>query len=188
SSNEIYIAGNQIIAKCDSSSCTPQATPPGLMDGIYMTGSDQGWAVGQDGSIWHDVGGTWSSVTSPTTLPLYFVTMDSPTHGWAGGGNTSPSNQTVLLEYNGTNWNDVTARLPQGAPVLYSLALDSTGQTGWASGYKDFSAPQSNAFMRFDHGTWTVDTTSPAISVFNVKLDSNGQAVAIAGEIGGSVG
>ncbi len=154
-----------------------------------MTGSDQGWAVGQDGSIWQDVGGTWSSVTSPTTLPLYFVTMDSPSHGWAGGGTSSPGFQTVLLEYNGTSWVDRTSTLPTGAPVLYSLALDPGGATGWASGYRDFSNQQSNAFMRYSNNTWTIDHTSPAGSVFSVKLDSNGQAVAIAGEIvGGGVG
>jgi hypothetical protein len=189
SSNEVYIVGDHVIARCGTTSCMQVATPTAVLVGLYMTGSDQGWAVGQDGSIWHDVGGTWSSVTSPTTLPLFFVTMDSPSHGWAGGGTSSPGFQTVLLEYNGTQWVDRTSTLPTGAPVLYSLALDPGGLTGWAAGYRDFSNQSSNAFMRYANHTWTVDHTSTAGSVFNVQLDSNGQAVAIAGEIvGGGVG
>jgi predicted secreted protein with PEFG-CTERM motif len=63
-----------------------------------MVSADDGWAVGDYGTVIRWNGTAWSYVASPTTLPLYSVYMVSADDGWAVGyGGT-------IIRWNGTAW------------------------------------------------------------------------------------
>ncbi len=52
---------------------------------VFMMGADDGWVVGEAGTIIRWDGNDWSTVTSPTTEKLKSVFMVSDTDGWAVG-------------------------------------------------------------------------------------------------------
>jgi len=64
--------------------------------GIAMVSTNEGWAVGSDGLIVHDLGGAWTQVSSPTDQTLESIAMLSPTEGWAVG-----DQGTILHYFNG---------------------------------------------------------------------------------------
>ena len=56
--------------------------------GIWSAASDDVWAVGHAGSIWHYDGSAWASHGSPTTQPLYAIAGSAVTgEAWAVGNN-----------------------------------------------------------------------------------------------------
>jgi photosystem II stability/assembly factor-like uncharacterized protein len=50
-----------------------------------MLSANEGWVVGDSGTILHWDGNTWSQVSSPVTQTLKSVTMISANEGWAVG-------------------------------------------------------------------------------------------------------
>jgi len=63
-----------------------------------MVSADDGWAVGEGGTIIRWNGTEWSLVTSPTTLPLYSLFMVSEDEGWAVG------EDGTIIQWTGTEW------------------------------------------------------------------------------------
>ncbi len=63
-----------------------------------MVGADDGWIVGDSGTILRWNGAEWSTVTSPTTKWLYSVSLVSPDDGWAVGANGA------IIRWTGTAW------------------------------------------------------------------------------------
>ena len=55
------------------------------LNSVSMTSKQNGWAVGQNGSILHWDGNHWSITQSPTTLNLNAVQFLSANDGWAAG-------------------------------------------------------------------------------------------------------
>jgi len=83
---------------------------------VYMVSADDGWAVGEDGTIIRWDGTDWSTVTSPTMASLWSVFMVSSSDGWA------VSEGGTILQWTGTEWipEFPTAIL---MPLLISLTL-----------------------------------------------------------------
>jgi len=52
---------------------------------VQMTEQDDGWIVGENGTIWRYNGKQWTAVTSPTTHTLYSLSMVSRIWIWAVG-------------------------------------------------------------------------------------------------------
>lgn len=73
----------------------PNSSGPSL-NGIAMVSASEGWAIGSDGLIVHDLGGAWTQVSSPTDQTLESIAMVSPTEGWAVG-----DQGTILHYFNG---------------------------------------------------------------------------------------
>ncbi len=67
--------------------------------GIAMASASEGWAIGSNGLIVHDLNGTWTQVTSPTGQTLRSIAMVSPTEGWAIG------EQGTILHYSNGAWS-----------------------------------------------------------------------------------
>ena len=68
---------------------------------VALSGSNEGWAVGNKGTILRLSGGTWSEFSSPTWKDLYAVALSAPNDGWAVG-----STGTVLRLRGGT-WSAI---------------------------------------------------------------------------------
>ena len=82
----------------ETSFADPLAGPGSSLYGIAMVSASEGWAVGSDGLIVHDLGGTWTRVSSPTSQTLEGIAMVSPTEGWAVG------DQGTVLHYSDGTW------------------------------------------------------------------------------------
>lgn len=64
---------------------------------------EEGWAVGGSNSLYHDVDGKWSKVTSPVSYPLYAVAaLPSSSDAWAVGL------AGALLRYHDGRWQQET--------------------------------------------------------------------------------
>ncbi len=168
--------GGGVILHWDGSQWTTVATPPTPIRGLAMVGSGEGWAVGDIGIIWHDSGGTWAQVSSPTGTTLDSVAMDSPQHGWAvGGGLIGDSIQPVLLEYTGGQWVDRTAALPAGAPALAAVAVANGGAIGWAVGNSNGSGP----VLQLNDGVWSVAAAPAVADLHAIAPEALGEAWAV---------
>jgi hypothetical protein len=101
------------------------------------------WAVGDGGTIIRWNGSRWSTVGGVTTMNLYSVVMADTYDGWAVGGSASTG---VILRWNGTwsIWNKINFGNNINATdsinaTLYSVTVDSTGNSGWAVGANGIS-------------------------------------------------
>jgi photosystem II stability/assembly factor-like uncharacterized protein len=165
-----YAVGVEAILKWDGTSWLRVATPPAPLRGVYMLGSGEGWAVGEDGAIWNASGGTWSSVASPTMGDLSAIAMDSSSHGWAVGSATVPEGVVpVLLEYTGGNWVDRSSTLPPNSPLLRDIVLAPDGATGWAVGM----GWNGGGVLRLSGGVWMEDHGD---SMYSISLEALGEA------------
>ena len=73
----------------------PQGNP---LNGGWFADADNGWFVGNDGTIMHtpDGGVSWDGQTSPTTFHLTSVCFPDALHGWAVGNYHSDLRWTYL--------------------------------------------------------------------------------------------
>jgi hypothetical protein len=143
------------------------------MRGLAMTGSGEGWAVGDQGEIWRAQGGAWSHVASNTLINLRAVAMDSPGHGWAVGGY---NNRPGLLEYSG-NWEDRSNLLPPSSPYsgLSAIALAPGGGEGWAVSGPN-GDPSTAWIFHLHAGMWTQDAQINRTWLASVAIDALGEA------------
>ncbi|MEM2619272.1 MAG: hypothetical protein QW356_07315 [Candidatus Hadarchaeales archaeon] len=89
---------------------------------IDMISKDEGWAVGDNGTILHWNGQEWSPVPSPTSEALIGIDMISKNEGWAVGDNGT------ILHWNGQEWSPVPS--PTSSPIMDIEMLSSS--EGWA--------------------------------------------------------
>src|SRR5205085_4125050 len=102
---------------------------------VQFIDKDEGWAVGDDGVIWHSVNGgaAWERQKSGTRASLRAVHFQTPYTGWAVGRLDQPGGSVgVMLKTTdgGLTWNEV------GVNVLPGLhAVRFTGeQNGFVCG------------------------------------------------------
>src|SRR5512138_997799 len=71
--------------------------------------STDAWAVGDDGTILaysNSTGtGTWTKMTSPTSVSLYGLQMINANTAWAVGGS---GNNGAIIALNGSTWSNFT--------------------------------------------------------------------------------
>jgi photosystem II stability/assembly factor-like uncharacterized protein len=70
---------------------------------VAFPSADEGWAVGDDGTIIHYDGKVWSQVISPVTSALYGVEFITPNDGWAVG------HAGGIVHYDGSRWTKVAS-------------------------------------------------------------------------------
>jgi len=105
------------------------------VNSVYMVNSNNAWAAGELGSIWHWNGTQWS-LNANVSGPMYVfdsVFMTSATDGWAVGwwGTLIPQNATtVTLHWDGTQWTYVGGPLLIGLNSVYMVSSND----GWAVG------------------------------------------------------
>jgi hypothetical protein len=155
--NNVYAVGSNAIAHWDGETWSRVALPMTTLRGISMTSPGEGWAVGDSGSIWHSVGGQWSSVSTGITRTLTAVAMDSPSHGWAVGGDLSQQYSSVpaLIEYTGGVWVDRSATLPPNVGNLEDIVLAPGGNEGWAVG--QHLSNGEYPIIHLINGVWSIE-------------------------------
>ena len=151
------------------------------LNGVFMVGPNEGWAVGDNATILHYVvtggSGSWSSVMVSGTPGLSQVAnltsifLLSPTSGWAVGGiqnAESPSAGPVIIYWDGIKWTPVaTPSIPGGVQnhvTGLQALLKSVFMTGpndaWAVGTPgDLVA----TLFHWDGVAWNHINTSPAL-------------------------
>jgi len=115
------------------------------LNDVSMVDANEGWIVGEEGTILHYTGGSWQLVASGlTTEDLVSVAAVSSTEAWAVGGNGT------ILHYTGGAWQTFTPS--PTANTLRSVAMVSQGE-GWAVG-------NEGTILRYTDGTWQ-EVSSP---------------------------
>ena len=180
SATEGYAVGDGGVLRWDGTMWT-QASSSVPLNGLHMIASGEGWAVGPNGTIMRASGGTWALVSAPTNQDLLAVAMDSPTHGWAVGGDYPDG--VVLLEYTGGRWVNRTTGLPPGSPVYLSdIWVAAGGRSGWIGGWRRPGMGQS-ALLRLSAGAWTVATGITASYVERLAPEALDEMMALGCEV-----
>ena len=55
------------------------------LENVRMLSANDGWIVGDQGTILHYDGKAWQTVSSPSSTEWYSVSFSSPNDGWASG-------------------------------------------------------------------------------------------------------
>ena len=114
-----------------------------VLNGIYFTDENNGWAVGNTETILHYNGTSWTDESPGLTLEnlrdVYFIDDND---GWAVG------NGETILHYNGTSWTDESPGLTGDSENLYGVYFVDSNN-GWAVGY-------DQTILHYDGTGWTV--------------------------------
>jgi hypothetical protein len=164
-------AGPSAAAGCGGS------LPGASLSGVAATSSSGAWAVGYypNGSADQTLierwdGSAWCQVTSPDPggsardNALSAVTATSSSNAWAVGYyvNSAQVEQTLVLHWNGTSWNQVASPDP-GTSSRYNALSGVTAtwrSNAWAVGYYVNSAHVAQTLALHWNGTaWSVTAT-----------------------------
>jgi len=100
------------------------------LNGVWMTATNNGWAVGAQGRAVFWDGLQWKEVSTPYSgvlaVTLYSVACLSASRCLSVGTNGPAA---VLLQWDGTAWVDRSALVPAGTTELFGLHIQSDGLT-----------------------------------------------------------
>lgn len=103
------------------------------LNGLVILSPNNGWAVGNAGTILHYDGSSWNQIPSGTTADLYGISFGppsapNPNAGFAVGGSAGSA---TALAWSGVAWSTATSGLSPSAGKLTSVFLVSSTE-GWA--------------------------------------------------------
>ena len=110
------------------------------LSGIWGSGPDSVWAVGQKSVLFYN-GASWSAPTTPSTEWLLSVHGIDATHVWAVG-----QNGTILF-WNGTAWVKQISTTTADLQAVYAIAANDV----WVAGY-------DGVLLHFTGTTWVGQT------------------------------
>jgi cyclophilin family peptidyl-prolyl cis-trans isomerase/photosystem II stability/assembly factor-like uncharacterized protein len=122
-----------------------------------MVTSEEGWAVGDDGTVLHFVDGLWQSMASPTGNSLWAVDMVGRDDGWIVG------QEGLLLRWQGVEWSPVESPTQQW---LLDVRMLSPGE-GLAAG-------TGGTILQYVDGTWSRMRTTSGATVFGLDMVREG--------------
>jgi photosystem II stability/assembly factor-like uncharacterized protein len=147
----------------------PFRADAGLND-VFFCDSQQGWAVGDRGVIWHteDGGRNWVPQRSSVSCRLESVWFVSPQVGWAVGGFSQPYLHTgsgVLLrtQDGGQHW---VCESKLALPYLKRARFFSA-RSGWAIGHASALYPLGLLFTETGGASW-----NPASAEWSARGDA----------------
>ena len=98
--------------------------------GLWGSGPNDVWTVGNAGTIRHWDGAAWSAVASGTSYSLWRVWGSAPNDVWAAGYSTSTL-AGVIVHWDGATWSPVS-----GAAPMKAVGVSGTGPNDvWVVGY-----------------------------------------------------
>ena len=119
---------------------------------VYFVNSNDGWAVGDRGTIVHYDGSSWQLVDCPVRFDLWDVYFISSNSGWAIGNSDS------ILHYNGDVWEVVYS---DTLNPYWSSIFFTSNTSGWVCWSKRWYDPQTKKWesfgtiMHYDGENWT---------------------------------
>jgi len=177
SPTEGYAVGDHIIAHWDGSHWNPMLTPAAILYAVAVPARGEGWAVGEQGALWHLRGGGWTPVSSPVIDRLSAIVMDSPQHGWIAGGHHSSGGAgafPTILEYVQGQWLDRSPPIEGAIP--HALALGNGNPAAWAVGEVEGGA---SPVLRLNAGQWSSDLAGPPDQFWSAAGEALGEVWAM---------
>lgn len=146
--------------------CWANPLPQGVrLNGVWGSGPNTVWAVGEQGTILRWRGAGWAAMESPTSLNLNSIWGSGKNEAWAVG------DVGKVLRWNGTRWTDTGS---VGAP-LYSV---------WGSSFRDVWVVGALGTARHWNGaSWTTAPTGTTDHL-RVVMGSGAQDVWAGGDNG----
>jgi len=140
-----------------------------------MLNSNDGWAVGDSGTIIHWEGVSWSIVDVPSVanIKLASVFIVNANDGWIVG------EHGVILHWDGVSWKAVSSLLGISPQVGLNSVFMVNSNDGWAVGWEKTPSPfetrMKGVILRWDGASWskvtllTTDNLERFNSVFMVN-------------------
>ncbi|MCK4256862.1 hypothetical protein KAX35_08240 [candidate division WOR-3 bacterium] len=150
---------------------------------VYFVDKDNGWVVGDSGTILHWDGTSWQIIDSPTEESLMGVHFISSNDGWAVG--EADHGASPILHYDGVKWeiDTLLGYLSRPTDIFFSSSTN-----GWITnaplGKASSSCKLSFALLHYDGTTWEyVNTPYDFSNAFSVYFVSENDGW-VAGTIG----
>ena len=143
------------------------------LNSVFMTGDNDGWAVGDPESgaptvlRWNGFSWTRGSVATPLNLPLYGVYLSGGSNGWAVGGTVAT---LATFHFDGNTWTQITPPLP-GTYIMRAVYMVSDSNS-WAVG-SNVGGPGPGAIWHSTSsgGPFTGPVAAPAADLYSVFFD-----------------
>jgi hypothetical protein len=133
-----------------------------------MVAQNDGWAVGNMGTIVHWNGTQWRTVASPTATNLLSVAMANDDSGWAVG------KAGTIVRWNGTAWSREPSPTEEDLLSVHMLNED----TGWAVG-------GDGTVIHYNGAVWEL-ASSPTDAILSSVFAPDEENVWVVG-VGGSI-
>jgi len=169
------------------------ATLLGLNSVTFATSGGNLWAVGTSGvasfcqsNCGSQASAIWSTTTSPNSIELRSVFMDSDSEGWAVGV-ADPSGNPTILRWDGGSfsWTRPISVTPSGSPTTLNGVYLSGGSNGWAVGFTAATAP---ATLYWNGNSWNGVNVGPCLCQLNGVFAISGSEAWAVGSNGPSAG
>lgn len=128
-------------------SATWSIQSPGIspaLNSIFYVDNENGWAVGDNGTILRYSNGSWSSFPSGTVRNLRSVWFADNSNGWAVGANGT------ILYFDGNSWTTQTS----GTTVQLNAVYFTSPTNGYAVGNSP-SATTKGVSLKFNGTSWS---------------------------------
>ncbi len=95
---------------------------------IQMLTPQEGWAVGENGTLLHYTEREWKAIRAPVTNTLYSLSMVAPNRGWAVG------RDGTILNYDGYRWKQSSSPTREHLRGVSMIQAQDGAVEGWAVG------------------------------------------------------
>jgi len=105
------------------------------LNSVDMVSANEGWAVGENGTVLHYDGMNWTQFSAPVTATtrLDALSMSSAVNGWAIGQDNTPPFYAIILRWNGTAWEAVPVPSPPWPVALQDVSVPNES-SAWIGG------------------------------------------------------
>jgi hypothetical protein len=150
-----------------------------LLNWIHGFSAQDITAVGNDGTVIHYDGSTWSEQATPTVEHLWGVWGATPDDLWAVGGNGNAGSAATMIHYDGSAWSNVTVPTLQRADVFAFFKV-------WGRSADDIVVVgQKGALLHYDGVSWQERLVGAPADLISVWGDDNDVTLAVGGRASG---
>jgi len=160
-----------------------------ILNSVAMVSANDGWAVGENGTLLHYDGNAWISYSLPVTTTLLSVSMSSANNGWALGLDNTSTYIQILLRWNGSGWESVTNPSPPWPFWMSDISVPNDTSAWVAGGIIVCSAgPSCNpsyatgTISHWNGSSWS-NTSIPNVFLSSISMTSDTDGWAVGTEV-----